>query len=198
MKGGPILYLSFLAVVFGLFYFPSRFISDHITLNELSTLPDGELLNVIYYLERNEVSRSAIHLEAAIDIITLIKQDVDLATSHKLDKTTDDLKVLAANIRAHSATREQIDDAIAQTLNTLAFAQLRIFETYAEVNRFDEAFLALTYAHTHMENLLDFSDSITHENTNLMIQKLNNVITNETLSNVEIITEVDEIVKMLE
>lgn len=155
-------YIGTISIIFGVFY-SIRHIGDsyeahHPTLNDQAVNPDLYLQNARYYGKGIETDRSLHHLERAMTSIKQIEQDMDLMSSEKVEKALLKLEGVYEEISHDSLNMEDLNEAFRYTLNTLALAELRVSERYAEGNHMKLSLVALKYAQLHLKNAIRYAD----------------------------------------
>ncbi len=196
-------------IIFSFAYlFGDSYASKHPSLNIKAGWPDINLRHVNYFSNEHRYSRALYHLDKAIASVRAIEIDVDLESAHLLEKAILKLETLHQELVLDSLRKKDMHEALDLTLNTLARAELKVSEMYAETNNTDLARLAMSYAQLHLKNAMLFENSEWRKDSmHVVIEKelyikLDSLLEDESISPVlltnsihDLIDEIDQLVK---
>jgi hypothetical protein len=177
-----------------------RYEAKHPSLNEEADFPDIYFKNVKHYAKENRYERSVYHLEQAINSIRKIETDIDDGSINLLEDAILDLEIVQNELLGDSLKDKDMLNAFEKTLNTLALAELKVSEMYAETNHRDLANMALKHAYLHIKNAMLFENSIWFEDSmHLEIEKhvyyeLDSLLENQTISPIELADKINTII----
>ncbi|MEQ8472588.1 MAG: hypothetical protein RIC35_15460 [Marinoscillum sp.] len=192
-------YLGIICLILGSFYginhLGTSYTSQHPTLNETATDPDLYLRNVAYYSKEQTPDRCLYHLDKAITSIKYIESDMDVNTSNKVDEALTKLEMIYQEIAHNALSKEDLSEAFQYTLNTLALAELRVSERYAEGNHMDLSMIALKYAQLHIKNALQYTGQKNLKFEQEMFLQVDSILNNQTEPSVLVAEHIDELIR---
>jgi hypothetical protein len=199
MKNNLFPNLLFLIASFGILYLVFHISQpDSPTLNDQAMTPDLHLKNVEKYAKEHEYERSKMHLEKAIETMRIIESDVDVHSGKIIEKTIKELEAIQPLLKDNAYDTRPINDAIAQALTALSYAELRVSESYAETNKLNKANIALDYGLLHLKHALNFSGGYIRSRELHIYHEMDSLFKSHDSNSMEVTLMLDHLVKELD
>ncbi|RED98015.1 hypothetical protein [Marinoscillum furvescens] len=193
-------YISVIVIFFG-----TLFIIDHYTghdkpaiISEEAVEPDLHLSNSKLYFQEHAHERSLQQLDAAIDAIREIEQDIDEESRKKVEASVVELEEIKDEMAHGNFDLQKFNDASVKALNALTYAELKITEHFVESHEKSKAKLALKYGMVHVKNALMFSQGKKKEYEIHIYSEIDSLMENQSLTDQEIIDKLESMLKELD
>jgi phage-related protein len=118
--------------------------------------PDEFLVSAHRDIKRHYYKTSVKRITRAIKAIKHVGNSVDDKSTQTLESAVEELRAVEDEMNNYIIDHEHIRIAFANTLNALAYAQLRMAERFIETGEPDKARMALEYALKHLDNAMRF------------------------------------------
>ncbi|WP_258104896.1 hypothetical protein [Marinoscillum sp. MHG1-6] len=199
MKNRYIGYLAFLIFAFSSFYLGSRihltYASHHSSLSDDNMETDMYLQNARYYIHDNVFDRSTYHIDQAKKSLRRLEEDIDIESGQEIEDAINSLNKIEREIVENKFEPSDMNKAFAKTLETVALAELRISERYAESANLDIAQVALKYAKLHLRNAMEY-EHLPNKTYDLKVyQQIDSLIESPEISPIEISNKLDEMIR---
>jgi len=194
-------------VLFGLVLYTQKYFGRvvmHETLSEVAKRPDMFFKNAKDFADNHRFDRSSYHIEMAIKAIRKVEKDLDLSSIDLLENGINELEIIHDQLLKDSLLTDAMFKAFEYSLNTLAVAELRASEVYAEDDHRDLANLALKHAQLHLKNAMQYENFMSSIDTmHLQVearvfQEIDSLIENETISTIAVTERIDEILREMD
>jgi len=192
-------YLGTLLFLFSAFYvvglFDVSYSSDHSSLNNDAVEPDLYMSNARHYAREDMVvERSLKHIDRAIEAIRKIENDIDENSKAEVDAAIENLDRVYNEILADSVISQDMNKAFEFALNTLALAELRVSEKYAESNNTDQAKVALKYAQMHLKSAGQYANLPNLDKEHHVYYEIDSLIKVGSMAPVLIVEKIDHMI----
>ena len=111
-------------------------------------------------IRRHYFKTSLKDIEKAIAAMRLIQRDMDEVSQQAIQTAISDLEILEGQLQEKVVDHDYIAQVFTYCLNSLAYAQMRVSESYCEKGEMKEAKYALKYAMEHLHNATRYSDEM--------------------------------------
>jgi hypothetical protein len=130
---------------------------EHPQITELAVEPDLLINSADRYQHDHKRMTAIEFLEDAIAMMKLLEKDGDDVSMAAIETAIHDLEVVEEHIKADDINEDFMYEAFADAMNSLAYASLRISETYIKEGKNEEANVTLKHAMQHLENSIIYA-----------------------------------------
>ena len=163
----------------------------HPATSDFAVQPDIYIENAQRDLNRHFYKTSQKDIAKAIKSMRLLENDLDSISKLAVENAIEDLEIVELQIQTNQTDQELINKVFSNTLNSLAYVQLRVSEQLAEDGATEEARYALKYAIEHLKNAMRFSDEEKQKVEREVYLTIDSIIDNDLLLENELRSTVD-------
>lgn len=168
-------------------YYEDREQEEHPAVNDIAVRPDDMLKNAThYYRDYGQRMTSIQYINKAIKSMELIEKDMDSTSNSIIEVAIADLKSLVEEFEKKEVDENHMEHAFANALNSLAFAQLRLAESYRDQGLDQDAEAASKYALKHLNAAMYFSEAAEIKAEKHIVDMIEELKKEENLSDAEV------------